>query len=53
MKLDVTGLPDGILRIIDSIVEAEPDIDPDECLELAKAYWYEKHGEDVDDSNDE
>ena len=53
MKLDVTGLPDGILRIIDSIVESEPDIDPDECLELAKAYWYEKHGEDVDESNDE
>ena len=46
MKLDVTGLPDGILKIIDSIVESEPDIDPDECLEMAKAYWYEKHGDD-------
>ena len=49
MKLDVTGLPDGILKIIDSIVESEPDIDPDECLEMAKAYWYEKHGDDPED----
>ena len=49
MKLDVTGLPDGILKIIDSIVESEPDIDPDECLEMAKAYWYEKHGDNPKD----
>ena len=52
VRLDITGFPEDIVVIITSILEANPDMDPDECLEMAKSRWYELHEND-DDTEDE